>query len=212
MLWKKFCGRSENVGSYGGGSSPPIIHQMAMVTGNPGSPRIAIATLPIHQPRAIAYDPAHDRLYLFGYGSDSMLAVSDASQASIGLSYQRTLTEAPDCGPTGADIAKDGSLIAEQWVLTAAHCVTPNIGIGKLTYTRTNSNGNVQTETRDHAQNVGPANNRGVFIHPGYDPKKDHANDIALIKLAQSFGYEDASYTLAVEQFMHTPGFFVARR
>ncbi len=97
-------------------------------------------------------------------------------------------------------------LIDPQWVLTAAHCVTPNIGFGKLTYTRTDSKGNVQTETRDRAQNVGPANNRGVFIHPGYDPQKDHANDIALIKVAQPFSINFVLQTVGLPKFPRTSG------
>jgi hypothetical protein len=78
-------------------------------------------------------------------------------------------------------------LIDPQWVLTAAHCVVLNPG-SKLTYTRTDSKGNVQTETRSPAPNAGSQRNPGVFIHPQYvstDPNQ--ANDIALIKLESPF-------------------------
>lgn len=79
-------------------------------------------------------------------------------------------------------------LIEPQWALTAAHCVTPNIGYGnRLSYTRTDSYGRTQSEDRKVDPNIGPANNRGVFIHPHYAPSQDHANDIALIKLAEPF-------------------------
>lgn len=92
-------------------------------------------------------------------------------------------------------------LIDPQWVLTAAHCVTPNIGFSKLTYTRIDSYGNVQTETRPPDPNAGPANNRGVFIHPNYAPAQDHANDIALIKLAQPFSVNFALQTVGLPRF-----------
>jgi mono/diheme cytochrome c family protein len=102
---------SENTGGYGGGFSSPIVHRLAFVGGSQGEPRLAAASLSLHQPRAMAYDDRKDRLYLFGYGNDSMTVMGDASQASVHLAFERALGEAGECGPTGAALADDGQVL-----------------------------------------------------------------------------------------------------
>ncbi len=96
-----------------------------------------------------------------------------------------------------------GVLVDLQWVLTAAHCVTPGIGFGKVTYVRTDPYTRaVSTETRGPISEQRP--NPGVYIHPQYAPSMDQANDIALIKLERPFTISPYIQTVGVPRdFRH---------
>ena len=94
--------------SYGGGpeSIPPIVHRLAIVAPRPlGQARVHVSTLPeLHQPRAVAYDAARDRLYVAGYGDDEVVGIADASlQTAYGAWHlDRRFEAGPrSCGPDG---------------------------------------------------------------------------------------------------------------
>jgi DNA-binding beta-propeller fold protein YncE/mono/diheme cytochrome c family protein len=107
---------SENTGVYGGGGrfEKPIQHRIAFVSTRNGEfERMAKAEVRLHQPRALTYDKHRDVLYVAGYGSDTLIALADASKPSIHLTSTARLSNAGDpCGPTGLAVADDGSVLA----------------------------------------------------------------------------------------------------
>ncbi len=106
---------NENTGVYGGGSSfeRPIQHRLAFVSTRPGEfEKFAKAQINVHQPRALRYDSKRDTLYVAGYGSDTILALADASKPSIYLAAKTKLSSPQSpCGATGLDVADDGMVV-----------------------------------------------------------------------------------------------------
>lgn len=100
--------------SYGGGPEaiPAIAPRLAVVdrAGHDDS-RASFASVGVHQPRALAYDPAIDTLYLAGYGDDRLQAIADVSQPSRYVAWTAELTRGDGgkdtCGPDGLTIDED---------------------------------------------------------------------------------------------------------
>jgi mono/diheme cytochrome c family protein len=115
----------ENTGSYGGGFEPPISHALTIVAaGDQELPRHVAAQIAIHQPRALAWDPARDRLVVAGFGSDSLLFVDAASQAGIRHVMDVALGDR-SCGPQGVAFADDG----DAWVYCAVSRKTARVSL-----------------------------------------------------------------------------------
>lgn len=94
----------ENEGTYGGGGgfTAPITHRLAMIDAEDSfAPSTAFAEIGIHQPRALAYDPASDTLYLAGYGNDQVMALAEVSQTSVHLAWVSHVPSSAGCGPDG---------------------------------------------------------------------------------------------------------------
>lgn len=102
----------ERTGSYGGGFEPPVQHQLAFLGFGKGHTNQVTASIIPHQPRALAWDQAHDALYVAGMGSDSILMVSNASQVTIALGgVTSTMVDKKQCGPDGLAVNGDGDLL-----------------------------------------------------------------------------------------------------
>lgn len=125
---------SENVGTYGGGFTPPIAHRITVI-GPKGAAELANVQIGLHQPRAVAYDAKTDRLFVTGFGSDDLMVIGDVSQASIHLSYETTLNNTGQaCGPTGIALDDDGrALVYCSLSRTLAIAVENEAGGVKLT-------------------------------------------------------------------------------
>lgn len=101
----------ERTGSYGGGFEPPVTHQLAFLGFDKGGTKQAVATIAQHQPRALAWDGAHDALYVAGMGTDTLLQIKNASQISVTVGTTANLRSGEACGPDGVAIAGDGSVL-----------------------------------------------------------------------------------------------------
>ena len=103
---------SERTSSYGGGAESPLTHQLAFLGFGDGRTEQTTAQIAQHQPRAIAWDQAHDALYVAGMGSDTILQLKNASQASIAAGLSVSLTSGKDrCGPDGLAITATGNVL-----------------------------------------------------------------------------------------------------
>jgi len=102
----------ERTSSYGGGAESPLTHQLAFLGFGDGHTEQITAQIAQHQPRAVAWDQAHDALYVAGMGTDTVLQLKNASQASIAAGTTVSLTSGKDrCGPDGLAIAATGNVL-----------------------------------------------------------------------------------------------------
>jgi cytochrome c553 len=102
-----------NEGAYGGGFLPPVHHFVALAAaGGEFGPISETSAKEIH---ALAWDGAHDALYLAGFASDSLVQVDRASQvdpaARAEVHLSKPTTGAPRCGPDGLAVSPGGDVL-----------------------------------------------------------------------------------------------------
>jgi cytochrome c553 len=108
---------AERGDSYGGGAAgiDPIEYRFARI-GEPAADGLVDVDhhdLSVHQPRALAYDPIRDVLYVGGYGDDDVVAIGSASRERPTLLWTAALGRGAACGV-------DGLVVAGEHVW--AHC------------------------------------------------------------------------------------------
>jgi sugar lactone lactonase YvrE len=98
----------QSEGHYGGGSSftPPITHHLAFF-GADGKQAAGMTS--VQEPRALAWDPAVDQLYVAGLAKDVVVAIGSASQAEIGGGSIVDL--GTRCGADGLAVAANGDVL-----------------------------------------------------------------------------------------------------
>lgn len=106
---------------YGGGEDPPIFHALAFVDDRG---KAATAITNVNEPRALAWDGAHDVLYVAGMASDSLVQIKHASQVDISAGLSGSL--GVRCGADGLALAADGSVLVWCSFARAVVRVTPS--------------------------------------------------------------------------------------
>jgi hypothetical protein len=104
--------------TYGGGGpqSMPVDHRITVLH-TPGTEQrlnsaVAQFLVGTHQPRAMSYDARRDLLFVAGYGSDEVMAIANATGAAARMVWRTPIGDpAVGCGPTGLDVADDGSVL-----------------------------------------------------------------------------------------------------
>jgi DNA-binding beta-propeller fold protein YncE/mono/diheme cytochrome c family protein len=95
---------------YGGSDTPPVVHELALL-GFAGSRRTATASIQVRVPRALAWDAAHDALYIAGIGGDEIQQITTATQFKLHAGVQTSIAGKQRCGVDGLAIAADGNLL-----------------------------------------------------------------------------------------------------
>ncbi|HEX3759497.1 MAG TPA: c-type cytochrome [Kofleriaceae bacterium] len=103
---------TERAGNYGGGSESPLTHELAFFRFGGELTEQATAVISQHQPRAVAWDGARDALYIAGMGSDTVIQIRDASQASAAPGTMTGLGTGETCGPDGLAVTPSGQVLA----------------------------------------------------------------------------------------------------
>ncbi len=102
----------ERTGSYGGGFEPPVTHQVAFIDLDRQTPKQVVAQIAQHQPRAVAWDGAHDALYVAGLGNDMVARLKDASTTKVQFDRSMMARDGKStCGADGLAVTPSGDVL-----------------------------------------------------------------------------------------------------